>query len=167
MLIFSHGRSTKIPPVWEIYSTEPQWLLDKAAAIDNTTVDEEYVKWVLCIIATEFDSSHHKVTTTHNMRESRLIAVNDILKIRLSSCGAKATVIASVFRGLGVPTKLIHGRYVEGHPNMRHAWNEMLLADGKWHAFDIDGKRRGISKYHNREFEVADWEEIEDRIEEI
>jgi transglutaminase/protease-like cytokinesis protein 3 len=145
----------------------PQWLSDKVKVIECATIDEEYVKSVLRIIAAEFDPSQHKTTTTHNIRESRLITVNDILNKRLSSCGAKATVVASVFRGLGIPTKLIHGRYVERNPNLRHAWNEMLLGDGKWHAFDIDGKRRGISEHHQRETEVTDWEEIEDMIDEI
>jgi transglutaminase-like putative cysteine protease len=50
---------------------------------------------------------------------------------------------------------------------MRHAWNEVLLDNGKWVPFDIFGKKRGIGKYHKKEFEVVDWEDIEDRIDSI
>lgn len=145
----------------------PKWLLDKVNSINQDVIDEEYVKKVLRVIAKEFDPNEHDITTTHNIRESRLVTVNDVLNTRLSSCGAKATVIASVFRSLEIPTKLIHGRYVETNPNMRHAWNEMLLDDNKWRAFDIDGKKRGIGEFHKKELELVDWEEIEDRIEEV
>lgn len=145
----------------------PKWLMDNVNKIDKSAIDEEYVKKVIRVIADEFDPAKHEITKTNNIRESRLINVNDILRRRLSSCGTKTTVVTSVFRNLGIPTKLIHCRYVEVNPNMRHAWNEILLENNEWKAFDIDGKRRGISEFHLKEMEVADWEEIEDRIDAI
>lgn len=145
----------------------PEWLLTQLLPIDRTVIDEEYVKKVLRIIAKEFDPERHNIIRVNNIKESRLIDVYDILEKRISSCGARATVVASVFRSLGIPTKLIHGRYIENNPEMRHAWNEILLDDGTWKPFDIFGKKRGISKYHQREFEVSDWEEIEEIIDQI
>jgi hypothetical protein len=99
----------------------PRWLLDKVAKIDNSLVDENYVKEVLRIIQEEFNPRKHEVTRTNNLRVSRLISVSDVLAKRLNSCGAKATVVASVFRNLKIPTKLIHGLFIEDNPEMRHA----------------------------------------------
>ncbi|MDD3475132.1 MAG: transglutaminase-like domain-containing protein [Candidatus Dojkabacteria bacterium] len=145
----------------------PEWLLSKISKIDKSVIDEEYVKKVLRIIAEEFDPDRYNIVRVNNIRESRLVDVDEILKRRISSCGARATVVASVFRSLCIPTKLIHGRYIETNPEMRHAWNEILLDDGTWKAFDIFGEKREIGKYHKKEFEVVDWEEVEDNIDTI
>lgn len=149
------GKYTKKPP---------KWLLSKVSCIDNSVIDEEYVKKVLRIIAEEFDPEKHNIVRADSIKESRLIDVNSILEKRISSCGTRSTVVASIFRSLGVPTKLIHGRYIEEDPEMTHAWNEMLLDDGTWKPFDIFGKQRGINKFYKKELEAVDWEEIEDRI---
>lgn len=145
----------------------PEWLLEKAKEIDKTVVDKEYVKKVIRIIAAQFDPDKYEIYKVNDIRESRLITTSQILEKHQSSCGARATVVASILRKLGIPTKLIHGRYIENDPEMRHAWNEVLLDNGKWVPFDLMGKKRGISKYHIKEFEVVDWEEIEDRIDSI
>lgn len=145
----------------------PEWLLSKVSSINNSVIDEEYIKKVLRVIAEEFDSEKHKIASVNNIKESRLIDTENILKKRISTCGARATVVASVFRSLGIPTKLIHGRYIEKNPQMTHAWNEILLENGKWEAFDLFGKHRGINKFHKKELELVDWEEMEDRINEI
>ncbi|MHC1716340.1 MAG: transglutaminase-like domain-containing protein [Candidatus Dojkabacteria bacterium] len=145
----------------------PEWLVEKAQEIEKTIVDEEYIKKILRIIAEEFDPDKYKIYRSSNIRESRLITARQIIEKRQSTCGSRATVVASVLRKLGIPTKLIHGRYIESNPEMRHAWNEVLLDNGKWVPFDLMGKRWGISEYHIKEFEVVDWEEIEDRIDSI
>lgn len=145
----------------------PQWLVEKAKGVKRTIVDEEYIKKILRIIAEEFDSDKYEIHKSSNIRESRLITASEIVRKHQSTCGSRATVVASVLRKLGIPTKIIHGRYVEENPEMRHAWNEVLLDNGKWASFDIFGKKRGVGKYHRKELEVIDWEEIEENIDRI
>jgi len=148
-------------------SDYPEWLIEKAKEVEKVIVDEEYIKKILRIIAAEFDPDKYEIYKSSDIRESRLITASRIIEKHQSTCGSRATVVASVLRNLGVPTKLIHGRYIEDNPEMRHAWNEVLLDNGKWVPFDIFGKKRGIGEYHKKEFEVVDWEEIEDRIDTI
>lgn len=145
----------------------PKGLVEKAREIDNSVVDEEYVKKILRIIAVEFDPEDHEIYKTNNIRESRLITASRVLEKRQNSCGGIATLVASVLRSVGVSTKIIHGKFIQDNPEMRHAWNEVLLDNGKWEPFDLYGKRRRISEYHIREFEVVDWEEVEDNIDTI
>lgn len=145
----------------------PEWLVEKAKEVDKTVVDEEYIKKILRIIAAEFDPDKYEIYKSSDIRESRLITARQIIEKHQSTCGSRATVVASVLRKLGIPTKLIHGKYIESNPEMRHAWNEVLLDNGKWVPFDIFGKKRGIGKYHKKELEVVDWEDIEDRIDSI
>lgn len=145
----------------------PTGLIKKAKKVDKRLVDEGYIKKILRLIEEEFDPDRYEIYKTNNIRISRLITAREVIEKRQDSCGAIATLVASVFRNLGVPTKIIHGRFIQNNPEMRHAWNEVLLDTGKWMPIDLKGKKRGISEYHIREFEVVDWEEVEDRIEEI
>ena len=145
----------------------PEWLLEKVKGIDNSIVDEEYIKKIIRIIDAEFDPEKYEIYNTNKIRESRLITVNKVLEKRQVSCGALASLVASILRNLGVPTKIIHGRYIENNPEKRHAWNEVLLDNKQWVPFDIKGKKREINKYYVKELEVVDWEEIEDRIDSI
>lgn len=145
----------------------PLWLVEKAKEVDKIVVDEEYVKRIIRIIAAEFDPEKYDIYKTNVIRESRLITASEVLEKRQDSCGAIATLVASILRNLGIPTKIIHGRFIQNNPEMRHAWNEVLLDSGQWVPFDLKGKRRGISEYHIREFEVVDWEEVEDKIDTI
>ncbi len=119
---------------------------------DNSAIDKEYVKNILSIIAQEFDPEKYKIYKPGSIRESRLITASKVIEKHQSSCGARATVVASILRKLNIPTKIIHGRYIENNPEMRHAWNEVLLDNGKWVAFDIMEKKQGISKFHTKEF---------------
>lgn len=145
----------------------PADLIKRAKEVDNSLIDEEYIKKILRIIEKEFDPNQYEIYKTNNIRESRLITAREVVEKRQDSCGGIATVVASVLRNLGVPTKIIHGRFIQNNPEMRHAWNEVLLDSGEWFPIDLKGKKRGVSEYHIKEFEVVDWEEIEDRIEEI
>ena len=145
----------------------PQWLLDKVSKIDNSKIDDEYVKKVLESIAEEFDSKNHKTTSTSILKESRFISVNDILEKRQKSCGSFATVIASVLRNLKIPTKLIHGRYVQNNPEMRHSWNEVNLGNDEWIPFDITRKDFKLDEFNKKELEALDWSEYENRFEEL
>jgi hypothetical protein len=164
MLLLLMNESKKFLQLGKYTGDYPEWLVDKAKGIEKTVVDEEYIKKILRIIDAEFNPEVFDVYNTNIIRESRLITSTKVLGKRQVSCGALATVVASVFRNLGIPTKIIHGRFIQNNPEMRHAWNEILLDSGEWAAFDLKGKKRRINEYYVKEFEVVDWEEIEDRI---
>lgn len=137
----------------------PSWLLKKAKSVVNEKIDEAYVKKVLTLIKNEFDSEKQETTTTRDFKLSRFIGVNDVLNKRQKSCGSVATVVAAVFRSLGIPTKLINGYLGEGE-NMRHAWNEIYF-DGAWHPFDITRGNFAVGEKHIRKGEYVDWAEME------
>jgi len=143
--------ATKFLQYGKYTSDYPVWLVEKAKGVDNSVIDEEYVKKILRIIAAEFDPDKYKIYNTNIIRESRLITASKVLEKRQVSCGALATLVASILRSLGIPTKIIHGRFIQNNPEMRHAWNEVLLDNGEWTPFDLKGKKRGISKYHIKE----------------
>ena len=111
------------------------------------------------LIRGEFDPRKFKTTYTNNFKKSRFISVKNILKKRQRSCGSMATVVASVTRNLGYPTKLINGFYVKENPDMRHAWNEIFIK-GEWIPFDITRKSFKISKYHIKKGEFLDWTDL-------
>jgi len=144
----------------------PQWLLDKVFAIGNSKIDEDYVLKILQAIKEEFDPRKHEITRTNNLRTSRLISVSDVLAKRQNSCGSMATVVASVLRNLKIPTKLIHGLFIKDNPEMRHAWNEISL-NNTWEPFDITRNDFKIGDSHIKKFEALDWEEIEDKLDQI
>lgn len=167
MLLLDMDEKEKYLQLGKYTKDYPLWLVEKAKEIDNSVVDVEYVKRIIRIIAAEFDHERYEIYKTNNIRESRLITASKVLEKRQDACGGIATLVASVFRSLGIPTKIVHGRFIENDPEMRHAWNEVLLENGKWIPFDLNGKRREISEYYIREFEVVDWEEVEDIIDTI
>jgi transglutaminase/protease-like cytokinesis protein 3 len=143
----------------------PQWLLDKISVIERKSIDEEYIKKILEVIRDEFDSKKNTTTITNDIVESRFISVSEILERRQRSCGSMASVVASVLRNLGIPTKLVHGRFVKNRPGMYHAWNEVRINHG-WKSFDttqVDGSYN-IGEFHKKILETVDWEEIEDQI---
>ena len=138
----------------------PEWLLDKASAIDNSKIDEAYIEKILSVIIDEFNIKKHEITRTNDFRQSRFISVVDILEKRQNSCGSLATVVASVLRTLKIPTKLIHGFYKKNNPNMRHAWNEVYLED-HWVPFDITHRNFKLDEFNLKESEALDWEDME------
>jgi hypothetical protein len=144
----------------------PEWLLDKVSTIDNSKIDEAYVEKILEIIASEFNPNRYQITRTNDIKVSRFINVKNVLDKRLSSCGSKATVVASVLRSLNIPTKLVHGLYIDRNPRMRHAWNEVCLNEGYWVPFDITHDYKGfkLDKFNIKKFEAVDWEEYEDHV---
>ncbi|MFH0780201.1 MAG: transglutaminase-like domain-containing protein [Parcubacteria group bacterium] len=138
----------------------PGWLLEKAKSVVSEKIDESYVKKILSLINDEFNTEKHQITKTTDFRKSRFIGVKCILDKRLQSCGAVASVIASVFRGLGIPTKLVHGYLGEEKENRRHAWNEIYF-DGAWHPFDITRGNFAVGEKHVRKGEYVDWADME------
>ena len=138
----------------------PRWLLDKIQRIKRNTVDVAYVRRVLQAIREEFDPKVHPITTTHNFITSRFISVRDVVEQRQRSCGSLASVVAAVLRGLGIPTKLVDGRFIKHNPNMRHAWNEVLIG-GQWVAFDVMQKDFRLTAHHVRKGEYVDWQQLE------
>lgn len=140
----------------------PRWLLDKVKKDDTKIIDRNFIINVLEIIKDEFNPAKHKITKTNILEQSRFITVKDILAKRQRSCGSMATVVASVFRSLNIPTKLIGGKFIKNDPRMNHAWNEVLV-DDKWIAFDIMQENFKLTEYHIREGEYLDWSELKNK----
>lgn len=138
----------------------PTSILDKIVEIKKIKSDEKYIIKILKLIREEFNPKKFKTTYTNNFKESRFISVRNILKKRQKSCGSMATVVASVMRNLGYPTKLINGMYIKEKDNMRHAWNEIYI-NGQWISFDITRKNFKLDKYHIKQDEFVDWEDLE------
>ena len=90
----------------------PKYLLDKIKKEDLSNIDQEVVHRIFKIIRQEFDPRVHKVNIVNDFTKSRFISAQDALDNRQYSCGSLATVVASIFRTLGVPTKLIDGKYI-------------------------------------------------------
>ena len=139
----------------------PQWLQDKVKFIKPTTIDEAYIIEILKVIKEEFNPTLHTITTTHDFKISRFITVNEILEKRQRSCGSLVSVVASVLRCLGLPTKLIDGMFIKNNPNMKHAWIEVFIG-GAWAPFDIMQKDFKLTSYHIKKGEYVDWQELED-----
>jgi hypothetical protein len=96
-----------------------------------------------------------------SMKQSRYIYVQDIIKKHQVSCGSMATVVASVFRYLYVPVKLIDGYYFKDGISEHHAWNEIYYPKtGKFLAFDITKKNFKVGENHRRKGEYVDWSEM-------
>jgi len=141
----------------------PKYLLDKVAKVGRNEIDNAYIIAVLEIIKEEFNPNKYIVSYTRNFKRSRFISVRDVLEIRLRTCGAMATVVASVFRYLGIPTKLINGNYTKKDKRMRHAWNEIYIFSlKKFIAFDITRENFRIDKYHIKKDEWVDWEDLDE-----
>jgi len=140
----------------------PPWLLEKVAAIDKAKIDQAYIEKVLWAIVDEFNPQKHQTTSTKDIKKSRLITVREILEKRQTSCGSQASVVAAVLRNLKIPTKLIHGMYIDDTTRMYHAWNEVLI-NNKWVPFDITNPRDNfkINKSHIKKLEALDWSEFE------
>ncbi|MBU1130594.1 transglutaminase-like domain-containing protein [Patescibacteria group bacterium] len=137
----------------------PESLLNKAKNVETSKSGKRYVREILELIRGEFDPKKFKTTYTNNFKKSRFISVRNILKKRQRSCGSMATVVASVMRSLGYPTKLINGFYVKDKDDMRHAWNEIYIK-GKWIPFDVTRKDFKIGNYHVKKGEFVDWSDL-------
>lgn len=140
----------------------PKQLIDKVRKVKTKNFSRQFAVKALELIKKEFDPKKHKVTKATNFAKSRFISSTDILKKRQSSCGSMATVVASVFRSLGIPVKLIDGMFVNDDPQMQHAWNEIYFPLLKrFIPFDITRKYFKIGKNHIRKGEYVDWSELE------
>ncbi len=137
----------------------PQWLLSKMPR-PLTVIDRDYIIEILRIVKEEFNPSKYEITKTHDFKTSRFISVADVLEKRQYSCGSLATVVASVLRNLGIPVKLINGKFVKNNPNMKHAWVEVFIL-GDWVPFDIMQKKFVLTGYHVKKDEWLDWADLE------
>ncbi|MDP4038732.1 MAG: transglutaminase domain-containing protein [bacterium] len=81
----------------------------------------------------------------------------------ISSCGALATLIASILRQMRYAVRLVHGDKPRAD---NHAWNEIWLnKEQRWQPFDCSsgsGNQYHISRDCTRILDCADWSEIKD-----
>lgn len=139
----------------------PEGLLEDIRSLHLDEINENSVHRIFKLIRQEFDPRLHKINIVNDFAKSRFISAKDAYDKRQYSCGSLATLVASIFRILGAPTKLIDGKYIKDNPNMKHAWNEIYLLDQeKFVSFDITKPGFSISKYHIKEGEYIDWEEL-------
>jgi len=116
----------------------PDFLLDKIKRLRGLRTSKAFIYKVLRVIKEEFNPKKHKTMTTNFYQKSRFISVKDILHKRQIFCGSMATVVASVFRSLGQPVKLIDGFIEKDGAQRRHAWNEIYIPTAKkFVSFDI------------------------------
>ena len=140
----------------------PEELLYKIKAMHLEQINQEAVYKIFKLIRQEFDPKLHRVNIANDFKKSRFISAKEVLNKRQYACGSLATVVATIFRTLGLPTKLINGKFIKNNPNMKHAWNEIYLIDqNKFIPFDITKLKFEITEYHIREGEYVDWEELE------
>lgn len=135
----------------------PEYLIKKARAIPHRGVSERYIFNLIKLIKAEFDRRKYTVTVTHNLKQSRLMSAKDVLLKRQRSCGSLATVMASLLRSLGIPTKLIDG-YYKGK-DKHYAWIEVYL-EKKFVPFDVNLRSHKLTKYHKKVGEYVDWSEM-------
>lgn len=125
-------------------------------------ITKREVRIILKKIRAEFDPKKHHVFVTRDFRKSRFIGVRAILKKRQATCGSIATVVASMFRTLGIPTKLVNGYYRKRNPNMRHAWNEIYIeSERRFIPFDITRKSFRLGRFHTKKNVWVDWGDLE------
>lgn len=140
----------------------PLWLLQKGQQVCRRPRNMRDIDKIFDCIMTEFDRHQFIVSTTNNFQLSRFITVHEVLNKRLRTCGALATVVASVLRSLGVPVKLINGWYTKDDNNMRHAWNEIYVPSVKrFVPFDITRMNHRFDRFHKRKDEWVDWSDLE------
>ncbi|MDP2812439.1 MAG: transglutaminase-like domain-containing protein [bacterium] len=137
----------------------PEELLNKIKVLPLEKIDKDAVHKIFKVIKQEFDPELHKVNVVNDFKISRFTSAKVVFDKRQYSCGSLATVVASIFRTLGIPTKLIDGKYIKNNPNMKHAWNEIYLIDqDKFISFDITKPNFELTKYNIKEGEYIDWE---------
>jgi len=137
----------------------PVWLIEQARAAQKDH-ERNGVVAILDVIKKEFDPAEHDIRTTNDFNVSRFTAVPEIIDRRQRSCGSLASVVAAVLRSLGIPTKLVDGKFVKRDPRMRHAWVEVYVGR-MWVPFDIMQKDYALTPYHVKLGEYVDWEDLE------
>lgn len=96
--------------------------------------------------------------STNIFSVSRFTSLSGILKKHLQSCGALATVAASVFRTYGVPVKLVDGWYRGKKEKNRHAWTEIWVSEEKIYIpFDVTRQSMRVGKKHKPRKRYSDW----------
>ena len=101
------------------------------------------------------------INKAKTLLESRFTPASSLFAAPRSSCGAVATLAASLLRSGGFSVRLIHG----DRPNSdQHAWNEIWIArNNAWHIFDASsgkGIDYAITPMYLRRAECADWSEL-------
>ena len=140
---------------------KPKQILSKIGKVDQFSISQKEIVRILTVISKYMHKKGIRALYPASMKKSRYSTAQDILKKHQMSCGSLATVVASVFRYLNIPVKLIDGYYLEDSSWQHHAWNEIYYPKtGKFVPFDITKTGFKVGKIHRRKAEYADWSEM-------
>jgi transglutaminase-like putative cysteine protease len=103
----------------------------------------------------------NKGRNAKSFEESRFLTAKEILKKKINSCGAKTTIFAGVLRKIGIPTKLVHGKFKNQKGADRHAWLKIYNPlNKKWLDVDITQKDFSLPSQVVLIREYHDWNEL-------
>ncbi len=125
------------------------------------TIDETYINQVIVKIHSLFDETRFCVTTTKNLRLSRKVSLDFILKNRLKTCGSLATVLAYVLSQQGFSVILVDGKLKRDKKWHRHGWLKVKIGKN-WQSFDPFSTNFVVnSKTHKVLGFYTSWRELE------
>lgn len=108
--------------------------IKKAAELTaNVSRDEDKVKKIYNYVVSTIRYDFDKLANIDKLPSNYLPVIDETLATRLGICYDFSSLMASMLRSSGIPTKLVMG-YADG-VNGYHAWNEVYL-DGKWVTID-------------------------------
>lgn len=73
------------------------------------------------------------------------LTTSDILQRSKGVCQHFANLFTAIARGLGIPTRMVLGYYLEEKSLMPHAWNEIEIRDGVWLPVEPQGSKLGLN----------------------
>lgn len=104
--------------------------LAKELGLDKANSKEQFLA-IYDEIVKKIDYDYHKASTVTNRY---LPAIDETYAEKKGICYDYSSLMASMLRSLGIPTKMIHG-YSSNTGSVYHAWNEVLI-NGEWVVVD-------------------------------
>lgn len=157
---------------WVVRQDIPSKLLAqlKGHLHKDMTVGEAFLAIRKALSAIYAAEGEHKATS---FEESRFSDLEHVIRLGLSSCGAKTTVYGAVLRAMGIPVKYVHGWFVDRPRNTsgdRHAWLKIYNPVTKtWDArdpttadFSLNTGMQELKDYHSwdelhHDYEKGEW----------
>jgi hypothetical protein len=130
-----------------------------AASIAPKLATESLITAIQTRVDLFIDDDSTPIQTPATLVLSRMTPASKVFNNHVVSCGAIATLVASVLRSYGRPVKLIHGTYRD----CDHAW--LALGDDvsrEWILYDPMAGRSGstFEQDYQTVAKCADWSEI-------